>query len=88
MEKLSAIGDIAVKKMFGGYGVFHGGKMFGIVDPQGQCYLKTDDSNRTDFEVYNSDKHSRIPYFSIPEEIFNDTKELITWAKKSIDMSK
>jgi DNA transformation protein len=86
IERLSQIGGITSKKMFGGHGIFHEGKMFAIVDPKGQSYLKTDDSNRTDFESSGSHKHSRMPYFSIPEEIFDDTETLVTWAKKSIEI--
>ena len=86
LEKLSQIGGITRKKMFGGYGLFHEGKMFGIVDAKGQSYFKADDSNRTDFEASGSHKHSRMPYYSIPGEIFDDPEALVTWAKKSIDI--
>ena len=86
LEKLSQIGGITSKKMFGGYGKFHEGKMFGIVDAKGQGYLKADDSNRTDFEASGSDKHSRMPYYSIPGEILNNPETLVEWAKKSIDI--
>jgi DNA transformation protein len=88
IEKLSQIVGLSSKKMFGGHGIFHGGKMFALVDPQGQGYLKTDDSNRTDFESFGSHKHKPMPYYSIPDEIFNDPEKLAEWAKKSIDISK
>lgn len=88
LERLSSIGGITSKKMFGGHGIFQEGKMFGIVDSKGQAYLKADDSNLADFESFGCDKHSRMPYFSIPEKIFNDPETLVEWAKKSIDISK
>ena len=86
LDKLSHIGGITSKKMFGGHGIFHEGKMFAIVNSKGQSYLKADDSNRTDFEVFGSHKHSRMPYLSIPQKIFDDPETLVTWAKKSIDI--
>jgi len=86
LEKLSQIGGITRKKMFGGHGIFHEGKMFAIVDPKGQSYLKANKSNKGDFEAFGSHKHSRMPYFSIPEKIFNDPESLVKWANKSIDM--
>lgn len=86
LEKLSQIGGITSKKMFGGYGIFNEGKMFALVDSKGQAYFKADDSNRTDFEASGSDKHSRMPYYSIPGEVFEDPEALVTWAKKSIDI--
>ena len=88
LDKLSQIGDITTKKMFGGYGIFHEGKMFGIIDPKGQSYLKADDSNRPDFEALGCHKHSRMPYFSIPENVLSDPEILATWARKSIESSK
>ena len=41
IERLSNISGITSKKMFGGYGVFHGGKMFGLVNSKGEIYLKS-----------------------------------------------
>jgi len=35
VEKLISIGSITSKKMFGGHGIFHEGKMFAIVDSKG-----------------------------------------------------
>ena len=88
LERLSRIEGITSKKMFGGHGIFQEGKMFGIVDSKGQGYLKADDSNKADFEALGCHKHSRMPYLSIPEKIFNDPETLVEWAKKSIDISK
>ncbi|MCK5429463.1 MAG: TfoX/Sxy family protein, partial [Anaerolineales bacterium] len=31
-RRLSALGEITTKKMFGGYGIFESGKMFALVD--------------------------------------------------------
>jgi len=84
VEKLISIGSITSKKMFGGHGIFHEGKMFAIVDSKGQAFMKVDDSNRADFEEMNAQQHSKMPYFSIPMEIFNDYDILIAWARKSI----
>jgi len=46
--------------------------------------MKVDDSNRADFEEMNAQQRSKMPYFSIPMEIFNDYDILIAWARKSI----
>ena len=65
MEKLSPIEGITNKKMFGGYGFFYDGKMFGIVDSKGNGFLKVGDSNKADYEEKSAAKHSRMPYYSI-----------------------
>ncbi len=87
-SKLQTIEGITTKKMFGGYGVFHEGKMFGIVDSKGKAFLKADDSNMADFEDMGAQKHGRMPYFSIPETIMSDIDELLRLTKRSIQISK
>jgi DNA transformation protein len=32
--------------------------------------------------------HGKMPYFSIPESVFNDPEILVNWAQESIDISK
>ena len=88
VEKLKSIKGISSKKMFGGHGIFHEGKMFGIVNSKGEWYLKADESSVPDFEEKGAHKHGRMPYYSIPEAVINDDKILKTWAKKSIAISK
>ena len=40
---LNPIGGITSKKMFGGHGIFHEGKMFCIVDSKGNSFMKVDE---------------------------------------------
>lgn len=87
-EKLISIKGITMKKMFGGHGIFHDGKMFGMIDSKGQSFLKADDSIKADFEAKGANQHSRMPYFSIPQDILENQNELVNWAKKSIEISK
>ncbi|MEP4532451.1 MAG: TfoX/Sxy family protein [Cyclobacteriaceae bacterium] len=84
LEKLSALDGITGKKMFGGHGIFCNGKMFGIVDSKGQCYLKVDDSNKPDFEEAGASSHGKMSYYTIPEVVFSNNDELTKWAQKSI----
>ena len=88
LEKLSPVTGISSKKMFGGHGIFHDGKMFGMVDSKGRCFLKTNDSNKHDYEELGAEKHSRMPYYLIPDAIINDNDKLLVWAQKSIDITK
>lgn len=88
VSRLEAIAGISSKKMFGGHGVFHRGKMFGIVDSKGQAYFKVGEANRHEYEEKGSHKHGKMPYYSIPGSILNDGESLLVWAKKSIEISK
>ena len=87
-EKLSQISGITSKKMFGGFGVFHEEKMFALVNSKGEMYLKANDEERPKFEEAGAHQHGRMPYFSIPESVFNDLEKLVQWAEESIEISK
>ncbi|WP_370089904.1 TfoX/Sxy family protein [Ekhidna sp.] len=87
LEKLSSINGITSKKMFGGHGIFHEGKMFGIIDSKGKAFLRTNDDSKTAFIEKGAEQHSKMPYHSIPDSILN-SDNLIKWVEKSIRISK
>ncbi len=88
VNKLNSIGGITNKRMFGGFGIFHKEKMFALLDSEGQCFLKANETNKSDFEEKDSFQHIRMPYFSIPDEVIDNREILIEWAKRSIAISK
>ena len=83
LEKISSIGGITSKKMFGGHGIFHEGKMFAMVNSKGVAFLKTDLEEPAEGSV----KHSKMPYHSIPEDTFHSPK-LMELANHAIAISK
>ena len=88
LEKLNDIDELSSKKMFGGHGLFHQGKMFGMVDPKGEPYLKVNDTQRAIFEKKGATAHAKMPYVTIPDKIFNNKEEFKEWAWQSINLSK
>lgn len=84
LEKLISIDNITSKKMFGGYGVFYNGNMFGIISAKTECFFKVDESNLEDYTSLGSEKHSRMPYYNVPDEILENKDQLIEFALKSI----
>ncbi|MGW9684633.1 TfoX/Sxy family protein [Flagellimonas sp. 2504JD1-5] len=88
VQKLGSIGSIKAKKMFGGHGLFHEGKMFGIVDSKGAAYLKADATILEIFEKAGTHKHGKMPYYSIPETVLKNHAMLLEWVEKSIKISK
>jgi DNA transformation protein len=83
LEKLVALGAITGKSMFGGFGVFHEGDMFGLIAGD-VFYLKADDSNREDYVKRGSPQYKPMPYFRVPDDIFEDADELTKWAQKAV----
>ncbi|MBT8264952.1 MAG: TfoX/Sxy family protein [Bacteroidia bacterium] len=87
-EKLKAIQGITSKKMFGGHGIFHDGKMFAMINSKGQSFLKTDDAISSEFEALGGKQHGKMPYHSIPDPILSDNERLMEWVSRSIKISK
>ena len=87
-NRLAELGDIRIKKMFGGYGIFEEDKMFALIDSKGPVFFKTDETNQARFEEAGSEKHARMPYFSVPEEVLSEDDLLREWARLSSRISK
>lgn len=88
LEQLSSIEGVSSKKMFGGHGIFHESKMFGIISAKGKLFFKVNEKTQIDYENAGSEKHSRMPYFSVPEEVIAGDGSLVEWALQSIEASK
>ena len=88
MEKLNSIEGLTYKKMFGGFGLFHESRMFGIVNSKGDSYFKVNEQTKQSYLKANSEQHSKMPYFTIPIEVLNNQDLLNKWAKESIEISK
>ena len=87
VEKLSGIGEVSRRAMFGGYGIFHQGLMFALISDD-ILYFKVDETNRGMYEKAGSHKfpHS-ISYWEVPAEVFEDTARLNEWTNLSIGIA-
>ena len=93
-DALQRLGPVEVQAMFGGYGVFLDGMMFGLI-ADGDLYLKVDDANREDFVkaglgpfVYGGkDRPTTMSYHRAPEPI-EDWRILEPWARGALDAAR
>ncbi len=93
-EVFDQFGEIRARKMFGGYGIYHEGVMFGLVADD-TLYLKVDDSTAEYFESrglgqFEYDKGGKIvkmSYYLAPEEIYDDPDEAVIWAKRAYEVA-
>ncbi len=89
-EAFEEFGLIEVRKMFGGYGIYHDGVMFGLVEND-TLYLKADETTQKHFESrglsqfqYNrAGKAVKMSYFMAPEEIYDDREKAAVWARRA-----
>lgn len=89
VDLLSPLGEASYRFMFGGFGVYLDGLMIGIVADE-VFLLRADDENRPDFEVRGipafrpyPDKDQTMPYYAVPDDVFEDPDEFLRWAQRS-----
>ncbi len=93
-EIFAPFGDIRVRKMFGGAGVYCDELFFALLDDD-MVYLKVDDETRNEFqrrglnpfsfEMKDGTRAEMTGYFAAPDEIFDDEDELRRWTTLALD---
>ena len=91
LDLLENLGEVEAKSMFGGYGLYLDGLMFGIVADD-EFYIKVDDQTRPEFEslglepfVYvKKGKEFSMSYYHPPVEVLEVARELCDWATKGV----
>lgn len=86
VESLRGMGEISARRMFGGYGLFLDGLMFGLIADD-VLYFKVDDGNRAGFEAadlppFMYQKQGRaiaLSYYQAPPEVFEDDDLALAW---------
>ncbi|MBZ0216144.1 MAG: TfoX/Sxy family protein [Fimbriimonadaceae bacterium] len=96
IELLLPFGDVQIKSMFGGGGVYYQGTMFGLIADE-TLYLKADQTTIPDFESEGMDpfmyegksgKPIRMSYWQAPERLYEDGDEMKSWAMKSYEIAR
>ena len=90
-ELFAPFRHVAVKRMFGGAGLFADGLMFGLVF-DGVIYLRADAATVPDFEregsapfTYQARSRPRsLNFWRLPERLYDDPDELAIWAGRAL----
>ena len=87
IERLSPIGDIRSRAMFGGYGIFREGLMFALIS-EDTLYFKVNESNRDVYERAQSKPFPHgISYWEVPTDVLEEDSRLHEWANISIKIA-
>jgi DNA transformation protein len=86
VDLLQNMGPVDARSMFGGYGIYLDGLMFGLIADE-VLYLKVDDENRPEFEelglgpfVYEGKNRSvTMSYSEAPPNTMDDAELLAQW---------
>lgn len=96
VDQLSGWGEVSVRKMFGGAGLYCDGVMLGLIADD-VAYLKVDDSNRDDFVAAGSSAFSPYPekdkrivmsYYEVPVDVLESRDEFAEWAERSLAVAR
>lgn len=96
LELLEPLGPVQVRRMFGGWGLYSGGLMFGLII-EGRFYLKSDDISRPAFEaaggcepfIYQGAKKPiATSYWTPPSDAQDDAIELLPWARRAVEAAR
>ncbi|HEX5749386.1 MAG TPA: TfoX/Sxy family protein [Archangium sp.] len=96
LELLEPLGPVQARAMFGGWGLYHAGRMMGLII-EDRLYLKTDDTTRPAFEaagsepfVYDAGKGRKpvtMSYWTPPADASDDAHALLPWARRAVEAS-
>ena len=89
-DQLASFGPMAIRRMFGGAGLFRDGVMFGLIADD-TLYLKTGDANRAEYEAAGMEpftytgksKPVSMSYHQVPADVLEDPDLLCDWAGKA-----
>lgn len=88
-EMFQSLGPVTIKRMFGGKGIYHMGRII-AVEVRGEMLLKADDVSAPEFEAAGAKrwfyegrkgKAVNMPYWSIPDDAFDDPDIMARWAR-------
>jgi DNA transformation protein len=86
-ELLAPLGGISLRRMFGSFGVFSHGTMFGLVKDD-TLYFRADDLNRPAYEAAGSEpftymragERTSLAYWTLPEDLLDEPDAFRRWA--------
>ncbi len=94
-DALSLLPEVRARAMFGGYGLYLNGVIFGIIADE-VLYFKVDSSNQAEFKVFGSKPFSykgakgkkiSMSYWEVPQEVLEDPQAVAQWAQASAKIS-
>jgi len=89
---LGKLPELSVRRLFGGAGVYAEDTIFGILYDQ-RLYLKTDERTRAAFiergcDALRARSGTKLTaYYEVPPEVLDDEDELLSWARRALEVA-
>ncbi len=92
IEAMQGFAPVEARAMFGGFGIFRHGLMFGLIADE-QLYFKADDQSVPEFTALGlgpfryaaRGKTTQLGYYQAPPEVFDDAGQMTEWARKGFE---
>jgi DNA transformation protein len=90
-DLLAEFGQVTIRNMFGGAGVYYDGVMFAILDGD-VLYLKTDETSARAFREEGMEPFTYVmegkgavamSYFEVPTRLLEEPDELVAWTREA-----
>ncbi|MFW5703587.1 MAG: TfoX/Sxy family protein [Patescibacteria group bacterium] len=94
-DLLHRIDGISSRAMFGGWGLYKNGVIFGLI-AYDQLYFKVDDQTRPQYEAHGSKpfeysqgnhKPTTMSYWLVPDDVLENQEELAKWVDTACEAS-
>ena len=93
-DVLEEFGPIVIRSMFGGFGIYKEGAIFGLI-AENELYFKADKETAIFFEKYgstpftydNGKKLVQMSYWKVLPEIFDDLDMMKLWVNMAYDVA-
>lgn len=87
-EMFDSLGEVTIKRMFGGKGIYHHGRILAL-EVGGEILLKADvesapafaEAGASQWRYEGKGKPVAMPYWSIPDAGIDDPDELAHWVR-------
>lgn len=89
LDRLSDLGEVTARPLFGGYGTYWDDTIFGIAF-RGRLYLKVDEQSKGDYLARGmgpfrpNERQTLKSYYEIPLDVLADPDALSSWAGESV----
>jgi DNA transformation protein len=89
IDRLSPLGEVTSRPLFGGHGLYWRGTIFGILYG-GRLYLKVDEDSKGDYLARGmgpfrpNERQTLKSYYEAPPDVIADPEALVAWAGEAI----
>jgi DNA transformation protein len=89
LDRLSELGEITSRPLFGGHGIYWNDVIFGIRFGE-RLYFKVDEESKDEYLARGmppfrpNQRQTLTSYYEVPPEVLDDREVLLSWARKAI----